>query len=603
MTKNRTLKLSQIVLSVGCALTCMQAGAAGKTYTLDADFDLGTAVNVNHNAPNSNQLQLNTVTSTFPVLWVANAGEDTVSKIDTLNNKEIARYRTWFGPAGQPGYYAHLGAPWTGPAPSRTAVDKDGNAYVLNRHFEGRPAMLMKILTQGGIDRNGNSVIDTSSDTDNNGGIGAGEILPLADSNGNGVLDPAELTDERVAWAVTVGPANGLGRSLCIGTDGHLWVGLYNSQTYYKVSSVNGAILAGPVSTAPTAGQPSAGSWTPYGCLIDANGTLWSASLTGVLGKITNTQSNVGPWTVSSFGSNYQNYGIALGNGMVYLGAIGNPVSYVQFNPATNTFSLPAQGPGYYSTGIGVDGAGDIITGPYGSGGLTKYHANGTIAWTAPTQLASETRGVIPDQDNNLWQVSRTGNRIMKYRGSDGAPLGMVQVGDNPYTYSDASGSTVLGQTTPSGNWAVIYDGGAAGAKWGTVSWHELVPTGGSLTVKVRSADLQANLPLQPWTPVSNNVAFNGTGRFIQVQADLGANAQNQSPVLYDLTIAGISTAVCDVDGDGDIDQNDLALISKGRGQTPTANDPRDANRDGKIDPLDVKVCIPKCTRANCAIQ
>ena len=59
----------------------------------------------------------------------------------------------------------------------------------------------------------------------------------------------------------------------------------------------------------------------------------------------------------------------------------------------------------------------------------------------------------------------------------------------------------------------------------------------------------------------------------------------------------------CDVDGDGDIDKIDLSLISKARGQTPTANDPRDANGDGRIDPLDVKVCIPKCTRANCAIQ
>jgi len=30
---------------------------------------------------------------------------------------------------------------------------------------------------------------------------------------------------------------------------------------------------------------------------------------------------------------------------------------------------------------------------------------------------------------------------------------------------------------------------------------------------------------------------------------------------------------------------------------------PRDANGDGKINPGDVKFCIPKCTRANCAIQ
>lgn len=51
------------------------------------------------------------------------------------------------------------------------------------------------------------------------------------------------------------------------------------------------------------------------------------------------------------------------------------------------------------------------------------------------------------------------------------------------------------------------------------------------------------------------------------------------------------------------IDKLDLALISKSRGQVPTQNDPRDANGDGKIDPADVKVCIPLCTFANCAVS
>ena len=57
----------------------------------------------------------------------------------------------------------------------------------------------------------------------------------------------------------------------------------------------------------------------------------------------------------------------------------------------------------------------------------------------------------------------------------------------------------------------------------------------------------------------------------------------------------------CDADGDGDIDKNDLTLISRARGSTPFANDPRDANKDGRINAADVKACIPNCTRANCA--
>ncbi len=59
----------------------------------------------------------------------------------------------------------------------------------------------------------------------------------------------------------------------------------------------------------------------------------------------------------------------------------------------------------------------------------------------------------------------------------------------------------------------------------------------------------------------------------------------------------------CDTDRDGDIDKLDLSAISKARSQVPLPGDPRDANLDGKIDARDVKVCIPKCTRAQCATQ
>ena len=182
--------------------------------------------NVNHDAPNNNQLQLNETLTTFPVMWIANAGEDTVSKIDTNTGRELARYRTWFGPAGQPGYVPHLGNAYAGAAPSRTGVDTDGHLYIANRHFDSRPADVLKILTEGGIDRNGNGTIDTSSDLDNNGVISGAEILPMGDTNGNGIIEMSEVQDERVAWVVRVGVAGELGRSLCLDTNGDPSVGI-----------------------------------------------------------------------------------------------------------------------------------------------------------------------------------------------------------------------------------------------------------------------------------------------------------------------------------------------------------------------------------------
>ena len=569
--------------------------AVTKVYTLDADFDLGTLDGVNHDAPGNNQLQLNRIGTTFPVLWIANAGEDTLSRIDTNLNKETARYRTGFGPAGQAGHQSHLGDAYSGPAPSRTAVDINGNAYVLNRHFDGKSAVLIKILAEGGIDRNGNTVIDTSSDLDNNGVIGGAEIKPLADTNGNGYIDANEIQDERIAWAVRVpdGVAaplvNGqLGRSLCIAPDGNLWVGLYNNRTYYKVSSANGSTLSGPHNFPVT----------PYGCLVDAAGILWSADLGNSLGRLdTNNPSNV-----SSFSFGMSNYGIAIGNNRVYLATYGgaNGKPFARFNPTTNTFDTPAAS-NYGALGIAVDGSGNIIAGNYSSGGVTKFSPSGAVLWSRPNQASTgEVRGVAIDANNDVWLIHRTTANVSKFRGSDGTPLGVFPVGDQPYTYSDAAGFAIRNSTNSTGTWTVVLDGSSNGLPWGTIQWNDLVPTGASVVVQARTADAVAGLPLVPYAPVTKGVAFNATGRFIQIQARMNANTAGASPLLYDMTVQSRFQA-CDIDNDGDTDRNDITLIRAALGQAVPANDPRDPNGDGKITVVDTRTCATRCTRPSCA--
>jgi hypothetical protein len=601
MTRNSklpaALRVARQVLALSAAslaLAGTMAHAASKTYTLDADFSLGILSGVNFTVV-PNQLQLNSVGTTFPIMWVANAGEDTISKFDTTANREIARYRTWFGPSGQAGHINHPGNAYSGPAPSRTAVDVDGNAYVLNRFFSGGRVIpvLIKILAEGFVDRNGNGVADTSSDLDNNGIIAGAEIKAMADLNSNGILDPNEITDERIAWAREVGVVNGLGRALCVGTDGNLWVGMFNTRTFYKVRASDGTTIAGPLSTTPTAGQPNAGGPQPYGCLIDANGTLWMASLGSLLGRITNTQSDTGPWTVASFNSGATNYGIALGNGKVYTG-----LNNRQFDPATNTFSaIPNMVSSY---GIVVDGAGNIIG---GQSTVRKVSPTGAILWTAPLQAgsASFAVGIQVDSNNDVWQMGfQQAGRMQKYRGTDGAPLGVFPVGDSPYTYSDAAGFSARNITTPTGTWTVTFDGGAANTPWGKVSWTDLVPQGGALVVQMRTANTEADLPNQTYAAVSNGANFNATGRYIQVQTRLNANTAGTSPILYDLTINSRIT-VCDVDSDGDVDSIDVGLIRSAIGQTPTTGDPRDGNVDGKITINDVRFCTLRCTRTSCA--
>lgn len=551
-----------------------------KTYTLDADFDLGVLFNVNHTAPNNNQLQLNQQIGTFPLLWVANAGEDTVSKIDTNTGKELGRYRTWFN-VGTHG-------PWTGPAPSRTAVDADGNCYVANRHFDNRPAEVVKILSSGFIDRNGDGIMQTSTDANNNGVIDAGEILAMTDSNGNGIVEPNEIGDERIAWVVRVGGNNGLGRSLAIAPDGTIWAGLFNSQAYYQLNPTTGAIMAGPISVAPN---------TPYGAVVDAAGILWSASLNNNIGKL----DTVAKSYLATYSPGY-NYGISYGAGFVYLGG-SNPVR--KFNTATNTWSEINLGFGTYAVSVAPNG--DILV--HGSTvqgfgrGATRFKPDGSIVWSKANQAGvsdSQGRGCVPDSNDDVWTINLDNNNVQKYKGSDGTALGVHPVGLSPYTYSDATGSTFV-QTIGLGKWTVVLDTAATTTTNALISWTANVPNGASLVVKSAASNTKSTPGA--YTPadfaaVANGGTAGATGRYQAVEVTFtAAPTNNASPVLLDLKIK--CPDVCpplDINGDGWIDSTDQALILAGV-RARSQNLYLDVNCDGKVDIADSRYIALRFTR------
>ncbi|HXJ33224.1 MAG TPA: hypothetical protein VMS22_04220 [Candidatus Eisenbacteria bacterium] len=57
----------------------------------------------------------------------------------------------------------------------------------------------------------------------------------------------------------------------------------------------------------------------------------------------------------------------------------------------------------------------------------------------------------------------------------------------------------------------------------------------------------------------------------------------------------------CDVDGSGVIDRSDVQAIVDGIGTTVAADDPRDADGDGKVTIFDSAACANECTFAQCA--
>ncbi|RLQ20381.1 hypothetical protein DWB85_17960 [Seongchinamella sediminis] len=575
--KQRTAMISALLLAGA-------ATAGTTTYTTDADFDLGTLNSVNHDAPNNDQLQLNVVGDTFPVLWIANAGEDTMSRINTDGaggaGCEEARYLTSYG---DPNALANHGA-FSGPAPSRTAVDINGNVYVANRNFSGglRPELL-KIAVEGGVDRNGNGVIDTSVDTNGDCMITPDEMLPVID-DGDGVLDIDDFQDERVIWISRFGDPSDLGRSLCLGTGNTLWAGTYSGREYFKFD-LDGNQLAGPITT----------NATNYGCVVDAGGTLWGASLSSVLVEL---DTNTNTWTQNR--SLQSNYGINFGNDRVYLGS-----TLHAFNPATGTtqFSIAFSG-----TGVAVDGDGAVW---FGTPTLRKFVTlpSGDLDTTPACTVGTlGGRGPIVAKGNRIWTINLGSNSISQYD-SNCNFISTIPVGRSPYTYSDASGFAARNQTDPSGIWTVINDGGALGTGWDSISWNNepegFIPAGASIEVEARAADVAADLGLQAYIPVTNGATGLGlAGQFIQIRTVLRPDAAGESPILSDLVVATAATASCDNNGDGEVDMTDIMNINSNRNVTVPPADPiLDIDGNGIVNVLDARICVLQCTNPRCAIS
>lgn len=131
-------------------------------------------------------------------------------------------------------------------------------------------------------------------------------------------------------------------------------------------------------------------------------------------------------------------------------------------------------------------------------------------------------------------------------------------------------------------------------------------------TLTLNSAGLPPGSTTNPPLPASLATQVSSVFSWAPTSADVGLH-----PLLFTVTdqvglqgqclsVVEVPPAIpltCDVDGDSDIDKLDLSIISKARGKTALPGDPRDSNGDGLVTPLDVKICIPLCTRPNCATQ
>lgn len=511
----------------------------GRTYTTDADFDEGAQVNVNHDAPNNDQLQLNRYTRPFPYINVAASARGTMVRIDVDTGVPIGEYRT--APEGR------------GRNPSRTTVDLYGNVWVSNRDEagDGGRGSVVKIgLVIGGkrinvhgtddaqgdylappfqyntcVDRNSDGLIKTSR--------GLGDIRPWPDVvDGQGGLTGIvrDADDECILiYQRTSGPNV---RHVSVDAQNNVWVAgfPYSPTRYDKLDGETGRILF-------TFPAPGCGG---YGGLIDGHGVLWSASLgQGALLRYDIAQNQgtcipVGP-----------SYGLGIDtNGFIWnsLWTNGQVVKLSPDGQVQPGFPVPAGGSN--NRGVAVTPADNHVwVANSGSNTVSRLANDGTLLKVIP--VGRQPTGVAVDTNGKIWVTNLDSNDVMRIDPRGGTDeLGAVDLrvdlgpGASPYNYSDMTGIVALGSTAPQGTWSVIYDSEQAGTLWDRLSWTSQEPPDSHVTARARSAESLAGLTATSFVTATNDAPLRLlVGRYLQAEIKLMPGSDGQSPIVYDVTL------------------------------------------------------------------
>ncbi|MBI2898458.1 MAG: hypothetical protein HYY06_33210 [Deltaproteobacteria bacterium] len=295
---------------------------SGETFTEDNSIFDGVVIE-------DDSITLSAEAVVNDVIWIANSTEGSVSKIDTTTHEELGRY--YSGPAlvettaapvaGQcpegyelrdPATCVQLGygssGVWGGPGqnPSRTSVDRLGNAYVANRSWDWLPSVTK--INHRCTARD--DIVGLRTWVPDGDGDPANDPPPLdfrRDTNGT----PGNPWDDSYTWdddciafhtvaaldpldRITNGTPDeaddsasafrSLGRGVVVQevrqpsglfhTFG--WLAAFAVRRYYEFDGDTGE-LTGRVIHFP--------SCTPYGAAIDRFGVLWSACYSGVIGR------------------------------------------------------------------------------------------------------------------------------------------------------------------------------------------------------------------------------------------------------------------------------------------------------------------------------
>lgn len=505
-------------------------------------------------------LVLDATTSERFDAWIALSDEGKVTKLDTRDGQQLARYDSVLsGPdndAEPPDAYCDSDPDRQngGNCPSRTAVDLQGAVYVANRAFE-RQGTVTKIagFLDDCTDRNGNGDIDTSHDVNDNGRIDshvAGEFLGQ--------------DDECLLWTVNVGGVDSVPRAVAVAADGTVWVGLHGESRVVQLDPTTGKQLASV--TTP--------GFRPYGAAIDSQGTLWLASVaTGqILAVDTRAKSAGKALTAPSVETGCpSSYGITIDHAdRVWIAGLTCPHAFRYDRDADSwmTVDLPDSG---VTRGITADDRGRVfVAASHGFLNFAPTADQGIFVESSPplTRLTrfraddgGELRvwgstldplpgggaiGVGLDDQGRAWLINHDTGSATRVD-TDSREVKHYAVGNLPYTYSDFTGFALRRITAPTGYIREVVEGCPMGAtEWERVTIDANLPAGAELQLRLRAAHTRDALDAAPWSgpwPTGATVDPQGAPgplpdeRFLEVEARLVSGDRKTTPALRKLVV------------------------------------------------------------------
>ena len=528
----------------------------GRTYSLDADFDSGALVAVDHDPPNSDQLQLSRGTQSDPFIWIANEFQGMATKLNVDSGAIVAHYPSALTSAYVlPDNLAGQGAipvPFSrNHRPSRTTVDLNGDMFLVNRAHEipGVQGSVSKIAGHVSrcVDRNNNGVIDTQT--------GAAKV---------------RVDDECVVWTAKVGRPGDIPRGVAIDPENQVWVATYFNATLHKFDNTTGALLDVIDLDQETGAPPNFNR--VYGLASDRHGLLYTSSASeGPVKPVlkVDPRAPAGQRVVGSLTGNFAGgpYGIAVdANGIAWYGHFNfdsqpPAVNGGAFRADFDQGRLEVRGAGTshcggLTRGIAIDAAGDIWLTCPNQFRVFVLDPNGTPKANYSFVGLRGLIGVAVDYKGRIWAIDHGANRALRihpgvsYNQYPAGRTSFQQFGGsypistqpNPYSYSDMTGFQLRQFVLNEGTWNVVHDAGRIGTLWGTVLWNQepqgSVPPGTELRVEVRAAEIETDLADREFETVANGAPFTGlTGRYLEVQVTFKINSGNVSPVLSDLTV------------------------------------------------------------------